>query len=441
MSARERPELFLHEREIFISDSRSFRQVGGENVELSEMTVEGPDKPKRPGGALREANRLRVVDELRRHATLSRADLARLTGLSPTTMTALVAELRASGVVVEQAVRDGAAEPAGRGRPPVLLRLDPAAGGALGIDFGHRHLRVVLADLSRTVLAERSMAMDVDAAAKGSLDAAAAMVDEVLAEAGMDRRRVIGAGVGLPGPIDVRTGAVGSSVILPDWVGLLPAQELERRLDVSVTVDNDANLGALGEVAFGSARGLSDILYVKVSSGIGAGLVLGGHLYHGATGLAGELGHVHVRDQRAVCRCGNRGCLETVAATGAVLAALRPAHRADLTVRDAVGLVRSGDLGAQRVIADAGRAIGRVLADHCNLLNPAAIVVGGELSAAGHPLLDGIRESVDRYAQPAVAASVAILAGQLGERAEVLGALATIIGDTERVGSAGLIDL
>jgi predicted NBD/HSP70 family sugar kinase len=396
---------------------------------------------KRPGRSLREANRLRVVDELRRHGTLSRADLARITGLSATTMTALVAELLNSGLVVEQALRDGAAEPAGRGRPPVLLRLDASAGGALGIDFGHHHLRVAIADLSRTVLAERAMEIDVDAEAGHSLDAAAALVEEVLDEAGMERGRVIGAGVGLPGPIDARTGAVGSSVILPDWVGLKPAEELARRLDVPVTVDNDANLGALGEVSLGAARGLGDVIYVKVASGIGAGLVLGGRLYHGSVGLAGELGHVHVRDQGAVCRCGSRGCLETVAATGAVLAALRPAHRDDLNVHEAVALVRAGDLGAQRVFTDAGRAIGRALGDHCNLLNPAAVVVGGDLSAAGRPLLDGIRESVDRYAQPAIAASVAIIASRLGDRAQVLGALATIIGDTERVHSAGLVEL
>jgi predicted NBD/HSP70 family sugar kinase len=392
---------------------------------------------------LREANRLRVVDELRRHGTLSRADLARLTGLSATTMTALVAELLNSGLVVEQALRDGDGdgERVGRGRPPVLLRLDAAAGGALGIDFGHHHLRVAVADLSRTVLAERAMEIDVDAEARHSLDAAAELVEEVLDEAGMERRRIIGAGVGLPGPIDARTGAVGSSVILGDWVGLKPAEELARRLDVPVTVDNDANLGALGEVSSGAARGLADVIYVKVASGIGAGLVLGGRLYHGSVGLAGELGHVHVRDQGAVCRCGSRGCLETVAATGAVLAALRPAHRDDLTVHEAVALVRAGDLGAQRVFTDAGRAIGRALGDHCNLLNPSAIVVGGDLSAAGRPLLDGIRESVDRYAQPAIAASVAIIASRLGDRAQVLGALATIIGDTERVRSAGLVEL
>src|SRR4051794_2864839 len=242
---------------------------------------------------MREANRLRVVDELRRHGSLSRADLARATGLSATTITALVGDLVARGVVVEH---DAAApEPAGRGRPPVLLRLDASAGGALGIDFGHRHLRVAAADLSRTVLAERTIELDVDAAAAGSLDAAARLAREVLEEAGLAPERVLGAGAGLPGPINARTGTVGSSVILADWVGLQPAAELERRLGVSVVVDNDANLGALAEVAFGAARGLRDVVYVKVASGIGAGLVLGGRIYHGAAGLAGELGHVHAR--------------------------------------------------------------------------------------------------------------------------------------------------
>jgi predicted NBD/HSP70 family sugar kinase/biotin operon repressor len=388
--------------------------------------------------AFRESNRRRVVEELRRHGNLSRADLARLMGLSPTTITAVVADLRARGLVVEESERG---EQAGRGRPPVLLRLDASAGGALGIDFGHRHLRVAVADLSRTVLAERVTDLDVDAAAEGSLDAAAAMVEDVLCEAAMDRDRIVGAGVGLPGPIDARTGTVGSSVILPGWVGLRPTEELERRVGVGVKVDNDANLGALGEVSFGAGRGLSDVLYVKVSSGIGAGLVLAGRLYHGASGLAGELGHVQVREHGDVCRCGNRGCLETVAATGAVLAALHHTQRADLGVRDVLALIAAGDPGARRVVDDAGPAIGRVLADACNILNPTAIIVGGELSTAGAPLLDGIRESIDRYAQPAIAQTVQIMPGALGERAEVLGALAAIIGDTDRLRSAGLVGL
>ncbi|HEY7074279.1 MAG TPA: ROK family protein [Solirubrobacteraceae bacterium] len=384
---------------------------------------------------LRERNRLRIVDALRRHGPATRADLASLTGLSRTTVGSLVDALQGNGLVVESS-----AEAAGPGRPAGLLRLDAAAGLALGVDFGHRHLRVAVADLSATVLAERSRELDVDAAASTALDAATELCEEVLAAAGAERSRVIAAGMGLPGPIDRRTGTVGSSVILSDWAGLQPAQELSRRLGVAVEVDNDANLGALAELLFGAGQGLRHLVYVKVSSGIGAGLIIDGRLHRGATGIAGELGHVQVRDDGAVCRCGSRGCLETIAGAGALLALMRPAHGERLRTRDMLDLVAAGDPGAARVFDDAGRAIGRALGDLCNCLNPAAVIVGGDLGAAG-PLLDGVRAAVDRFAQPRAARAVAVLPARLGERAELLGALALVIGDTERLRSAGLVAL
>jgi predicted NBD/HSP70 family sugar kinase len=391
--------------------------------------------------ALREANRLRVVDALRHEGSASRTDLVRITGLSRTTITTLVGDLQERGLVVEQEDNPDRPEKPGRGRPPVLLRLAPSAGAALGVDFGHRHLRVAVADLSSTVLAERRIDVDVDAAAATALDAAADLVAEVLREARVSRSQVVGAGMGLPGPIDHRTGTVGSSVILPGWAGLKAAEELSRRIDFHVEVDNDANLGALAEVSLGAGRGVKDIVYVKVSSGIGAGLVLGGRLHHGATGIAGEIGHVQVRADGAVCRCGNRGCLETVASAPALLNVLRPAHGNDLSLSGMLELAAAGDLGTQRVLNDAGRAIGRALGDLCNSLNPSAIVVGGDLSAAGAPLLDGIRAAVDRYAQPGAADAVTVTRGVLGERAEVLGALTLVIADTERLRSVGLAAL
>jgi predicted NBD/HSP70 family sugar kinase len=392
--------------------------------------------------ALREANRLRVIDALRHEGSASRTDLVRITGLSRTTITTLVGDLQDRGLVVE--LQEDAAdrpERPGRGRPPVLLRLAPSAGAALGLDFGHRHVRVAVADLSSTVLAERRIEVDVDVAAATALDAAAELVEEVLREAGVERSQVVGAGMGLPGPIDRRTGTVGSSVILPGWAGLHAGDELARRIDFHVEVDNDAKLGALAESSLGAGRGMQDIVYVKISSGIGSGLVLGGRLHHGATGIAGEIGHVQVRADGAVCRCGNRGCLETVASGPALLNLLRPAHDESLTLAGMLELAAAGDLGTQRVINDAGRAIGQALGDLCNSLNPAMIVVGGDVSAAGAPLLDGIRETVDRYAQPGAAQAVTVTRGVLGERAEVLGALTLVIADTERLRSVGLASL
>jgi predicted NBD/HSP70 family sugar kinase/biotin operon repressor len=362
---------------------------------------------------LRELNRLRVVDELRRRGNASRGEIAHATGLSRTTVTTLVADLQDRGLVIET----GAVNGRGRGRPPVQLRLDPLAGGAIGVDFGHSHVHVAVADLSAAVLGERRVELDVDSAPTKALDVAAALGHELVARAGLDRRRVVGAGMGLPGPL-------GASAIMRGWAELDPAKELTRRLGVTATVGNDANLGALAELSLGAGRGMQDLVYLKLASGIGAGLVLGGRLHQGATGIAGEIGHVQVKADGAVCRCGNRGCLETVASASALLESLKPAYGDDLTVRGMLELATNGNHGAQRVIKDAGWAIGRAVADLCNSLNPEAIVVGGVLGASRTPLLEGIRESVDRYAQPGTAGAVTVLAGKLGERAEVLGALA-----------------
>ena len=380
---------------------------------------------------LRELNRLRVVDELRRRGNASRGEIADATGLSRTTVTTLVADLQGRGLVIETGASNGHHT---RGRPPVQLRLDPAAGAAIGVDFGHSHVHVAVADLSATVLGERRVELDVDGAPAKALDVAAALGHELVARAGLDPRRVVGAGMGLPGPL-------GASAILRGWAKLDPAKELTRRLGVTAFLGNDANLGALAELSLGAGRGLEDLIYVKVSSGIGAGLVLGGRLHRGATGIAGEIGHVQVRGDGAVCRCGNRGCLETVASGPALLNVLRPAHGPDLTLSGMLELAAAGDLGTLRVLNDAGRAIGHALGDLCNSLNPSAIVVGGDMSAAGAPLVDGIREAVDRFAQPGAAQAVTVTRGVLGERAEVLGALTLLIGDVQGVRSGGLAAL
>jgi len=377
--------------------------------------------------SLRRLNRRRVINALREDGRVSRADIARRTGLSRSTVSSLVSELQADGLVVERE-EAGAAHGEQGGRPPILLAFDTSAGAALGVDFGHSHLRVAVADLSSTILAERAVPLDTDHAAHHGLDVALDLVEEVLGEAGIERSRVIGAGLGLPGPVDQTDGVIGSSAILPGWVGVAAADELRGRLDVPVVVDNDANLGALAELTHGAGRGATDLVYLKVSSGIGAGLILGGRLYRGWGGMAGELGHVLVDPEGDVCRCGNRGCLETTASTGALLDLLRRSH-GDLTVGAMLDLAHAGDLGCRRVIADAGRRVGAAAAFVFNVLNPQRLVVGGDLAAAGDLLLDGVRESVRLAALPAAADAGRIVAGVLGDRAQVLGALALAVGE------------
>jgi predicted NBD/HSP70 family sugar kinase len=380
--------------------------------------------------SLREGNRKRVVDALRERGLASRAELARMTGLSRSTISTIVGDLLEAGLAGE---RDG--QPSGEthaGRPPVMVALDRSAGLALGIDFGHRHLRVAVSDLSHTVLAETWCEMDVDHSADHGLDTAAEFVERVLDEADADRERVIGVGMGLPAPIDRATGSVQASSILPGWVGVDAAAEAERRLALPVEVENDANLGALAELVWGAAKGRSEVAYIKVSSGIGAGLISDGRLQHGVGGTAGEIGHTLLAEGGPVCRCGNRGCLETLASSRAIAELLSASRREPVSTRRLLDLCAGGDAAAQRLIGDAGQAIGVAVANLCNMLNPESVIVGGDLSGAGEVLLGPMREVVRRNAIPSAVAELEIVAGVLGERAELLGALALVLRESDR---------
>jgi len=388
--------------------------------------------------SLRELNRLRVLETVRERGAVSRAEIARHTGLSRSTVSSLVGDLQQAGLLVERGGRGGAPATAQGGRPPVLLALDPSAGTVLGMHFDHPFLRVALADLGSTILAEARQALDIDHDAASGLDAAAALVEEVLERAGVERDHVIGAGVGLAGPIERKAGTVGSSTILPGWVGIHVAEELTGRLGLPVHVDNDANLGALAEFVLGAGRGAREMTYLMLSSGIGAGLVLDGRLYRGAGGTAGEIGHVVVDEQGPICRCGNRGCLETFAGADALVELLRRSHGDSLTMEGMLALAEAGDPACRRVIADAGRAVGGAVASLCNQFNPDRVVVGGELSTAGELLLDPMREAVERYAIPAAAKDVEVVPGALGDKAQLLGAVLLVVGQSDRAFSGRL---
>ncbi len=233
--------------------------------------------------------------------------------------------------------------------------------------------------------------------------------------------------MGLPGPVHRPSGQLGNSTILPGWVDIRAEDAVSEALGHPVEVENDANLGALGEWMWGAGRGADHMAYVKAATGIGAGFIVAGAPYVGAGGTAGEIGHTVVDPGGPICRCGNRGCLETLAGAPAVLGSLRDVHGDDLTLPDAVAFALHGDAGCARAIADAGTAIGTAVATLCNLFNPQRVVVGGDLGAAGELLLGPLRESLARGAIRSAADDVEVVQGELGERAEVLGAVALVL--------------
>jgi predicted NBD/HSP70 family sugar kinase/biotin operon repressor len=381
---------------------------------------------EQPGalGSLRESNREKVVKALQTLGVASRADIARWTGLSRSTVSSIVAELHDEGLVVDR--QDGGRAAAGSGRPPALIALDPSVGYALGIDFGKRHLAVALADLSHEVLGERWVEMTDDYAADEGMARAAELVGGLLDDLSAERSRVIGVGMGVPGPIQ-NSGMVGSSAILPGWAGTAPQERMAEMLDLCVRVGNDANLGALAESTWGAGRGSSSVVYLKLATGIGAGIVIDGRLFEGAGGTAGEIGHTTIDETGDICRCGNRGCLETYAGAAAIASLLSRSFGEQLEPEDVLSRAADGDPGCRRALADAGRHIGVAVANLCNLVNPERIVVGGSLGQAGALLLDPLRESVSLRAIPSAGEDVQIVPGELGERAELLGAVALVL--------------
>lgn len=368
---------------------------------------------------LREFNRHKVIAAVRELDAASRADLSRATGLSRGTIASIVADLQREGILRSGERRD--APPIARGRPAALLTLAPPAGLAFSVDMGHSHVRVVLGDADGVIVDERFAGLGADAPPRALLAAAADLVAEIRSAQDLTTRDLVGATLGVPTPTDLDGQPAAprfGGIDLAESTGL--AQFTSR-----VFVLNDADLGALGEAAFGAARGIDDFVFVKMSHGLGAGLVLGGRLYRGSDGLAGNLGHVRVREEGDVCICGNRGCLETLVSANSLVAALQPAHPdRRLGVADLFQLVRDGDIGARRLVGDAGATVGRVLAEMTNVLNPRAIVVGGSLSALGEPLLQGIHAAISRYSQPAAVARLVVVPAGCGERAEALGGLA-----------------
>ncbi len=379
---------------------------------------------RRMPSARRERTERVLLDALASGGPATRAELSRITGLSRSAVTECAATLLHDGRIVEDA-----ADPSGRGRPAGRLRIARPAGVVLGIDLGHAHVTAAVADADGVVLAERSAELDVDHSPGAALDLAGRLARAVLRTSGQPMSAVTGAAAGIPGPLDIRTQVVRAPTILADWIDIDPAVELRRRLRRPVIVANDADMGAVGERAFGAARSLDDFIYIKASHGVGAGVVLGGRIYRGATGIAGEIGHTQIPGADSWCRCGSRGCLETVVSIGRVRQQLAHvlANGGDPAPVVPPLAELAADSSAARVIADAGRTIGRVVADIVNCLNPAAVLLGGELGTAGEPFVNGVRESIDRYAQPASARAVEVLAGQLGSRAELLGSVAAAL--------------
>jgi len=371
--------------------------------------------------ALRLANQQRVLRAVRSTGSLTQTQIARATGLSAATVSNIVRELKDDGIVT-------VVPTSSNGRRAQSVSLARETGLAVGVHVTATHLRVAVGDMAYEVLAEEQIRYEAGQSAERGLRRTEWLVSTLLRQARLDRSQVRGVGLAVPGPIDERSGHLDTGTVLASWQGLDVATELGERLGMPVEIGNDAAAAALGELVWGAGRDATDLAYLKLSAGVGAALVINGEVYRGHGGLAGEFGHITVNDQGRICRCGNRGCLETVVG-GPYLTELLP-HRPGEpppTLEQLIEAALEGDLGSRRVIADAGRAVGTAAAMLCNLLNPQRVVVGGELAAAGDLLLQPMEEMLARQTLPRAAEMVSVTPAELGESAAVRGALATVV--------------
>lgn len=376
-------------------------------------------------------NARRVAEALRSRGRHTRAELINATGLSRPTVSATLTDLARDGLVAEDTRATGALG----GRPAAVVRLTRNAGLSVGVDVGRRHINVAVADLGHDVLAERGVRLEAEAEDCPSrvLDESALIIRSALDDLAASPDSVVGVGLGIPAPITIE-GRIGSPNLLPAWASLAPAEELACRIGMPVWVDNDANLGALGEYLWGNGRGCTVLVYVKLATGIGSGILLDGRLFRGSIGTAGEIGHITLDARGPVCRCGNRGCVELTVGGRALLEHARRTHPDLGGLADLVRKAEAGDPGCRRLLSDAGTALGIALGGLVNLLNPARIVLGGDLAPAAF-MIEPLRRGLADTGMPAAVGAVEVVSAELGVRAAALGGVALVLKASEHAAS------
>ncbi|MEU8353089.1 ROK family protein [Streptomyces sp. NPDC048845] len=392
-----------------------------------------PAQPSRLS-RLRRGHEELVLDLLRKHGPLTRSALGTYSGLSRTTLYDIIAALLSGGAVVSVAPDPALRK---RGRPVETLALNPEAGQALGIDFARRAVHVAAANVAHEIIGSASEPHAADLSWEDRVGIAERLVS-TLAGGTLRLGALSAIGVGVVGPVDAPGDARGDA--RGDAPGDAPGDEpprtgpadvlpalLGKRFGVRTLLDNNTRLAALAETVWGAAAGEQDVIYLRLSHGVGGGLVVGGALHRGPYGLSGELGHITVEPDGARCQCGGTGCLETVASVGVVLDAYRAAGGEARDTTALVAALESGDTVARRLMDRVGTHVGTVVAAACNVIGPGVIVIGGELTAAGPALTTPVEQALGSHIMAGARHRVDLRRAALGEAGAALGGIALVL--------------
>ena len=394
-----------------------------DNLNWKGLRRVDPDRPRPLADAI-----LKLIWNSRR---ISRAEIAREANLSRSTVSEIVNEILPMGLVTE--VGEGQSR---GGRRPIVLEFRDDACVILGVEMSGSHVVVLLTDLRGRVLTWESREHPVRDDPPGTRALVAELCRICLGHPSGQGKPLVGIGVAVPSPVDPSHPDKLSSIVLPAWEEKLGLDELADNYGVPLMVDNDANLGALAEHWWGAAREADDFAYIKAATGIGSGHVIGGEIYRGATGVAGEIGHISIDPHGTPCVCGLKGCLVTMVGSAALVQRAgelgpqfpdSPLAGRSCTLREIEDAALAGDPLALQVSQEAAGHLGRAVAGMMNLLNPSLVVLGGDLSRLGDLILEPLRETVNRRTLVSSVAAARILVSELGPRSVAIGAATLVL--------------
>ncbi len=380
-----------------------------------------PGKSKGTGlRSMREANRSLVLNYIRSKKTLLRSELAPVTGLSRTTIGTIVDELLRMGLIQQEVDQEG------EDRRTSKLFFNAAAGTVLGGTLGRNHVTLLLADLSGTPLAYQTQPLSTEEGPEKGLRALEKKIKDFVSQADA-WKDLVGIGLGIVGPLDPSLQKTTVPTPFEGWAGVTIQNTLQETLGVPVYLDNDGNMGALGESRYGFGQDVRTMIYIKVGSGIAGGLILNQQLYRGEHGMAGEIGHMPVDLHGTLCHCGQYGCLETVAGKSGILMEVRRLKPSIMTMTQVIAAAKEGDPACIHALERAGTYLGFALASLINCLNPALIVLDGSTMQAGEWILGSLRATLQAHCLPAAFASTRLVIAEQNGLAMARGGVATVL--------------
>jgi glucokinase-like ROK family protein len=384
------------------------------------------DSPLGNRDLIRAINRSSILNIIKMHGVIPRAEIARITGLSPATVTGIAAELIEEDLIFEKEQGDSSG-----GRRPIMLAINPHGGYVVGIKVMDDHALGALTDLEASPLGKQSYPL-TDTTPEGVSRALSELIKGLLKKTKKPAPNLMGVGVGLAGIVDAGQGLVRQSPFF-GWNDVPLRELIQSKINVPVYLDNDVNTLTFAEKWFGAGRGINNFLVVTFGRGIGLGIVVNGQFHHGTRGSAGELGHTVVHPGGELCACGKRGCLEMYASEPAMLrqaaAAFKQGQLSSLptTPDEMVALASSGEATVQKIFAHAGELLGQSIANLINIFNPERILINGEGVRAGKWLFDPMQAAIDENTMPSLRQDVSILVEPLGDDAWARGAASLVL--------------